>query len=360
MADMDPASPFGWLTPLADALPADWLEAAVAGRLNNLSTAEAQLLSQLRAQETASLALRLAHLWLVAGQPERGDALVMAVHQEHPNAGLIPNWWGFWEQPTPTQEEPAGDLHHLGKTYLQLRHTPVLSCWGLWFETVRQDLEQAAAPEQRLLLGWIIQNRRWLPAALEPALEQLLGEAFVAAHPAQACRLFNELSERLPQWSYARLKAADLCLDRGELERCGHHLSTALDNQWQLAWLHDIAARLAIAKGDVLQALEHWQQAVDRCHHAGGDQAEQASMQEIFRQRAREARRGPGVLQARSLINRNQQAQARSQLEFLLNQDPQWQPLRSLLEQCSSSSDSKVSSNFKAHVGSVHVAHVGI
>ncbi len=56
-------------------------------------------------------------------------------------------------------------------------------------------------------------------------------------------------------------------------------------------------------------------------------------MVEIFRQRAREARRGPGVLQARSLLNRGETQAAISLLERLLDQDPQWQPLRSLLEQ---------------------------
>jgi hypothetical protein len=39
------------------------------------------------------------------------------------------------------------------------------------------------------------------------------------------------------------------------------------------------------------------------------------------------------VLQARSLLNRGEPHRAISLLETLLDQDPQWQPLRSLLEQ---------------------------
>jgi hypothetical protein len=39
------------------------------------------------------------------------------------------------------------------------------------------------------------------------------------------------------------------------------------------------------------------------------------------------------VLQARSLLNRGETQAAISLLEMLLDQDPQWQPLRSLLEQ---------------------------
>ena len=132
----------------------------------------------------------------------------------------------------------------------------------------------------------------------------------------------------MPAWSYGRLKAADLSLQRGELERCRFHLDQAHQEHWQLAWMHDIAARLALAHGEVEQALDHWQEAMARCE---GDGA--AAVIEIFRQRAREARRGPGVLQARSLLNRGEQAAAIALLERLLQQDPQWQPLRSLLEQ---------------------------
>jgi hypothetical protein len=54
---------------------------------------------------------------------------------------------------------------------------------------------------------------------------------------------------------------------------------------------------------------------------------------EIFRQRRREARRGPGVLQARRLIERGDSAGARTLLLQLVEQDPQWQPLRALLAQ---------------------------
>jgi tetratricopeptide (TPR) repeat protein len=184
-----------------------------------------------------------------------------------------------------------------------------------------------------MLLGLVIAGRKWLPGPLEPPLEKLLGEDLSALQPALAWRFFDPLCERLPQWNFARLKAADLSLQRGELGRCRQHLDGANDDQWQLAWLHDIAARRALAEGDVEGALAGWQRAIERCQIGDGGQESQAEVGEIFRQRAREARRGPGVLQARSLLNRGETQAAISLLETLLDQDPQWQPLRSLLEQ---------------------------
>jgi tetratricopeptide (TPR) repeat protein len=186
-------------------------------------------------------------------------------------------------------------------------------------------------PALQLLLGLVLHGREQLQEPLEPVLVQVAGEALVAAEPALAWRFYDPLSERLPGWDYALLKAADLSLQRGDLERCRAHLSRGMELHGQNPWLHDIAARLAVAEGAVEQALEAWQRATACC----ADQPEEprAQMLELFRQRAREARRGPGVLQARSLIHRGETAAAVALLQTLLEQDPQWQPLRSLLEQ---------------------------
>jgi hypothetical protein len=79
----------------------------------------------------------------------------------------------------------------------------------------------------------------------------------------------------------------------------------------------------------VAAALDAWAEAI---RLAQADPAS-ATLAEIFAQRCREARRGPGVLQVRSLANRGEPAAALELLERLLAADPQWQPLRSLREQ---------------------------
>ena len=318
------ASPLALLQGVAESLPEAWVGAALARRREALEA----ILEQERQGEswTATTALQLAHLWLVAGRPGRGDDLVLEAQELLPEAGLIPDWWGLWPKTAEAQASHSVPIA-LAQGYIQLRHLPPLQAWKAWLEPVQADRSRCAEPALQLLLGLVIHGRARLPGALEPALEQLLGEELVAAEPALAWRLVDPLCERLPDWNYARLKAADLSLQRGELERCGHHLAQASAEQWQLAWLHDIAARQELAMGDVAKALEHWQQAITRCGEADAD------VVEIFRQRAREARRGPGVLQARSLLNRGESNEAITLLELLLEQDPQWQPLRSLLEQ---------------------------
>lgn len=95
-------------------------------------------------------------------------------------------------------------------------------------------------------------------------------------------------------------------------------------------------------------ALEAWQRAIERCQSSEANLEQQAQVVEIFRQRAREARRGPGVLRARSLLNRGEQAEAIALLELLLQQDPQWQPLRSLLEQARPAASINASGNATA------------
>ncbi|MEB3276131.1 MAG: hypothetical protein VKM92_04100 [Cyanobacteriota bacterium] len=338
--------PLELLQPLAESLDPAWITAALARRRD--------VLERIRDEQVASgrwgaaSALQLAHLWLVAGLPGRGDDLVLEAHQLAPQAALIPDWWGLWPQPaeqSAQQLAQAAPLRQLAAGYVQLRHLPPLDAWRAWLRQVQAERRCIDEPALRLLLGLVVHGRRALPGPLEPALEQLVGEELVAAEPALAWRFFDPLCERLPEWGYGRLKAADLSLQRGELQRCRQHLQAATDAQWQLAWLHDIAARLALAEGTVQPALAAWARAIERTQapaqpgeSAAGPQTreqleQQAQVVEIFRQRAREARRGPGVLQARSLLNRGQQSEAIALLELLLQHDPQWQPLRSLLEQ---------------------------
>ena len=322
-----PARPLELLQALAPSLDGQWITAALACRRQALDQIQAE--QRASGPWTATTALQLAHLWLVAGVPGRGDDLVLEAHQLEPKAGVIPNWWGVW----PEAASSAEPLAQLAKSYVQLRHRSPLALWRAWLEPVQADRRRIDDPALRLLLGLVIHGRAQLPGALEPALEQLVGEELVTAEPALAWRFFDPLCDRLPAWGFGRLKAADLSLQRGELERCRQLLQSASDAQWQLAWLHDIAARLALAEGDVEAALLAWQRAIERCQASEPNPEPQAQVVELFRQRAREARRGPGVLEARSLLNRGQQVEAIALLELLLQHDPQWQPLRSLLEQ---------------------------
>lgn len=314
-------SPLALMEALAAELPESWVKAALARRRRELE--RLQEAEQASAEWRAITALQLAHLWLVAGLPGRGDDLILEAHRLLPEAGLIPDWWGLW--PAAHAASGPSEARNLATSYIQLRHLPPLAAWRAWLAAVNSERRRSGEPALQLLLGLVIHGRDRLPGPLEPALEQLLGEELVAAEPALAWRLLDPLCERLPHWSYARLKAADLSLQRGELERCEQHLNRASAEQWQLPWLHDIAARHALAKGELLQALTSWQTAIARC--------EGEADAEIFRQRAREARRGPGVLQARSLLNQGNRGAAVALLEPLLEQDPQWQPLRRLLEQ---------------------------
>jgi tetratricopeptide (TPR) repeat protein len=341
---MDHASPLLQLQTLAEPWPEAWITAALAGSRRSLE----EIVAHQRAAGpwNAPLALRCAHLWLAAGWPGQGDDLVLEASDLAPQAGLIPDWWGFWpDHPEegatanaasdPQDQTQLTQARELGQSYLLWRHLAPLEGWKIWLQAMQGDRRRIDEPAMRLLLGLVIARRQWLPGPLEPTLEKLFGEDedLSERHPALAWRFFDPLCERLPQWSYARLKAADLSLQRGDLERCRQHLDGASDAQWQLAWLHDIAARRALAEGDVEGALAGWQRAIERCNTGDAPQESQAEVVEIFRQRAREARRGPGVLQARSLLNRGESQAAICLLETLLDQDPQWQPLRSLLEQ---------------------------
>ena len=323
------------LAALASQLPDEWLTMALARRRQALEALQDQERSSGRWD--AQAALQQALLWLIAGLPGRGDDLVLEAAELAPSAQLIPDWWGLWPHPpeglpASAPVDPAA-LRELVNGYLQLRHANPLDHWRLWLQSVQADRRNLDQPTSRLLLGLVINGRERLPGPLEPALEQLVGEEVVATEPALAWRFFDAVSERLPSWSYGRIKAADLSLQRGDLQRCAFHLERATPEQQQLAWLQDIAARHALACGDVVEALQCWQLAMDRCRDDQAVAASAPEVLEIFRQRAREARRGPGVLQARALLNRGQQAEAVALLERLLRDDPQWQPLRSLLEQ---------------------------
>jgi hypothetical protein len=172
----------------------------------------------------------------------------------------------------------------LVEDYLLLRHRPALELWRSWLAAVQQQWQRAAAPSQLGVMGLLLGRLEQLPAPLEPALEQLIGEEQVAADPAAALAVWGPISRRRPSWTYARLKAADLCLRQHQLNACAEHLAGATAEQRQLPWLHDIEARLAMARQQPREALRHWEEAI---RLAGSDGDEELA--ELFRQRRREA-----------------------------------------------------------------------
>ena len=133
-------------------------------------------------------------------------------------------------------------------------------------------------------MGLLLGRAEQLPAPLEPALEQLVGEEQVTADPSAALAVWAPLSRRRPEWIYARLKAADLSLQLQHLKDCAEHLEAASIEQLQLPWLQDIKARLAMARQQAREALRCWEEAI-RLAGASGDE----DLAELFRQRRREA-----------------------------------------------------------------------
>jgi len=281
----------------------------------------------------AAAALELAAAWLLAGDRRQADLALLEADQLAPALALVPDPWGLWPAPAPPAPvEP--DLVALAE---RLRSWRQPDCQAFWQQTLPQlqaDWHSALEPpllDQLLILG----RASALPGApplqppLEDALVGLVSDAEIAAEPAASNRFWQLLATIRPHWALARIRAADLALARGELEASGRWLADPPAEALSNPWFHDVAARQAVARGDVDAALDAWAEAI----RVAQADASTASLAEIFEQRCREARRGPGVLQVRSLTNRGDQPAALALLERLLADDPQWQPLRSLREQ---------------------------
>ncbi len=240
----------------------------------------------------AKAALEQAHGALQLGLVEQADALVVEADDLAPGWGVVPNRWGLWPvdqlQALAALEASRAEARRhcleLVDDYLLLRHLPALELWRSWLAAVQESWQRAAEPKQLAVMGLLLGRLEQLPAPLEPAIEQLVGEEQVAADPAAALAVWGPLCRRLPQWTYARLKAADLSLQLQQLNSCSEHLQAATAEQRQLPWLCDIQARLAMARQQPREALRHWEEAI-RLAGAGGD----GELAELFRQRRREA-----------------------------------------------------------------------
>lgn len=312
------------------------LELGRRGRIDAL-TQQAQR-ARLDAGWDAAAALELAAAWLLAGDLRQADLAFLEADQLNPSLALVPDPWGLW--PAPAEAEAAADpaareqLQILAGRLRSWRHPDAQALWQQLLPQLQADWHAALEPpllDQLLILG----RATGLPGAsplqppLENALVGLVGDAEISAEPAASNRFWQLLATLRPQWGLARIRAADLALARGELDTCGRWLADPPTEALTNPWFHDVAARQAVASGAVDAALNAWTEAI---HIARNDTATEA-LAEIFEQRRREARRGPGVLQVRSMANRGDPDAALALLERLLAEDPQWQPMRALREQ---------------------------
>lgn len=272
-------------------LPLPVLPSALAldAQQGNRSSFSQQLqLARQHSSWDAEAALLQAHAALQLGLVEQADDLVLDADALEPHWGLVPDRWGLWPAETPAltgDVEVRRRCQQLADDYLLLRHLPALELWRSWLAAVQPQWQRAAEPQQLAVMGLLLGRLEQLPAPLEPALEQLIGEEQVAADPATALAIWAPLSRRRPNWTYARLKAADLSLQRQQLQACADHLAAATAEQRQLPWLLDIEARLAMARQQPREALRSWEEAI-RLAGASGDE----ELAELFRQRRREAK----------------------------------------------------------------------
>ena len=295
----------------------------------------AEQAEQLRAAPgwDAAAALELAAAWLLAGDLRQADLALLEADQLAPALALVPNPWGLWPAPEAAAPvEPA--LQALAERWRAWRRPDPQALWQQLLPQLQADWRSALEPplrDQLLILGRATAGPGAPPLdpPLEPDLARLVADAEIAAEPAASSRYWQLLATIRPQWGLARIRAADLALGRGELEASGRWLADPPAEALANPWFHDVAARQAVARGEVGAALDAWAEAM----RVAQADASTASLVEIFEQRRREARRGPGVLQVRSLANRGDQAAALALLERLLADDPQWQPFRSLREQ---------------------------
>ena len=311
---------------------ADLLELGRYGRCRELE--EQAQAGRAKGDWSAVAALQLGCAWLLAGDLRQADLAYLEADQLDLSLALVPDVWGLW--PTPESPAPSPQRQEaleLAQRWLSWRNPDAQALWQQLRPQLLADWHLALEPAGRdplLILGRItaMPGATPLDPPLEPELAQLVADAEIAAEPAASCRYWQLLAEIRPAWGLARIRAADLALGRGELETSGRWLIDPPAEALLNPWFHDVVARHAVACGDVSAGLDAWGEAIS----AGQAQGETALI-DIFEQRRREARRGPGVLQVRSLANRGDADAARQLLERLLAEDSQWQPLRSLQEQ---------------------------
>jgi hypothetical protein len=171
---------------------------------------------------------------------------------------------------------------------------------------------------------------------LQQALMAAVGEQELTADADAALRWWSFLAEAWPEWGHPRLKSADLALAKGDLRCCGHWLTNPSADLEASPWFFDLAARLALASGDLTAAMECWGRAMAKVELDSSGQ----DLAEVFRQRRRDARRTQGPDCVRSLRRSGDVAAAVELLALLIQQDPQWQPFSALGQELSGLSGS--------------------
>ena len=303
----------------------------------------------------AAVALELACAWLLAGDPRQADLAYLEADQLDPSLALVPDVWGLWPAPSAPADSPQRQAaRHLAERWRAWRQPGAQALWQQILPRLQADWHLALDPEGSdalLILGRASAAAGAAPLdpPLETELAWLVADAEIAAEPAASCRYWQLLATIRPQWGLARIRAADLALARGDLENSRRCLADPPAEVLTNPWFHDVAARHAVQRGAVDDALDAWAEAIRTAtssatsnDHASDDLG---GLAEIFELRRREARRGPGVLQVRSLVNRGQPDAASALLKRLLADDPQWQPLRSLQEQLRRASPGPTPSN---------------
>ena len=274
------------------------------------------------------LALQLAWALRLCGDAIAADRWILVAHRLDPALGLIPDPWGLWSEeaacgssPLPAEDQQrARDLLTLLRDMRWQQpcfpYTPLPNWRGDWQDP---QLDGFAL----LLAGTATEQQ--LP--LQLALMETVGEEEIATDAAAAQRWWSFLAEAWPDWGHPRLKAADLALASDDLPSCGHWLADPSADLEASPWFFDLSARLALAKGDLTAAIEHWGLAMAKS--AEGDSFGR-ELAEIFRQRRRDARRSYGPNCVRSLSRSGDTAAAVQLQALLIQQDPQWKPFRDL------------------------------
>ncbi|MCP9785454.1 hypothetical protein [Cyanobium sp. N5-Cardenillas] len=269
----------------------------------------------------APLALEVSRAWLLAGQVHQADLAFLEADDLDPSLALVPNVWGLW--PAPAGEQPA-EISKLASLIRRWRSLEPVALANAWRQQAQADWTLALTIPGLEELVLLLRHGPALDPPIEPFLAELVGEEMIAVNPAQAYQFWALLTDIRPDWPHARLKAADLALASGDQQRCASWIATASPDTQRSPWYGDIAARAALEAGAISTALDHWGQALADAP---------PELAEVFRQRRREARRGPGLLQARALLDRGEVEAALAVLQRLVADDPQWQPLRALLQQ---------------------------
>ncbi len=275
----------------------------------------------------APLALEASLAWWLAGDGHRADLAVLEADELDPSLGLVPDPWGLWpmagEAKAPTPMEQRADAAALAARIRRWRWLEPAALAEDWRQGAQADWTMALTSPGLDELVLLLRHGPAVEPPMEPFLADLVGDGPIADCPDPAFQFWALLTDIRPDWSHARLRAADLALARGDRQRCASWIATASPDTQRSPWYWDIAARAALEAGAISPALDHWGQALA---------VAPPELAEVFRQRRREARRGPGLLQARSLLEGGETGAALALLQRLVVDDPQWQPLRALLQ----------------------------